>query len=166
MVSGTLWYEREHWFLPGRHHLSRPTAPAFLEVKARQVAGSELDRRYPGRDHSCFVRYPDGSNTFIGPVRCADRLWLLSRSCGLCENRYSKKAAPIIMSKYAVGDRVSWNSEAGRVTGRIIKVHYQDFEYKGYRHRASKDVPQYEIKSDKSDHIAAHKESALTNISD
>lgn len=63
--------------------------------------------------------------------------------------------------KFKVGDHVKWNSEAGRVSGRIIKVHTSDFEYKGHMRHASKDEPQYEIKSDKSDHIAAHKESAL-----
>lgn len=68
------------------------------------------------------------------------------------------------MAKYAVGDHVSWNSEAGRVTGRIIRVHHADFDYKGHRHRASRDDPEYEIKSDKTDHIAAHKEAALTKI--
>jgi hypothetical protein len=69
------------------------------------------------------------------------------------------------MAKYAKGDYVSWNSEAGRVTGQIIKVHERDFDYKGHRHRASAAAPQYEIKSDKTDHIAAHKEEALTRIS-
>jgi hypothetical protein len=69
-----------------------------------------------------------------------------------------------IMAKYSIGDHVSWNSEAGRVSGRIIKIHHKDFDYKGYRHRASSDAPQYEIKSDKTDHIAAHRESALTKI--
>jgi hypothetical protein len=68
------------------------------------------------------------------------------------------------MTKYSVGDHVSWKSEAGRVSGKIIKVHQQDFDYKGHRHRASKHDPQYEIMSDKSDHIAAHKEGALTKI--
>jgi hypothetical protein len=63
--------------------------------------------------------------------------------------------------KFKVGDRVTWNSEAGRVSGRIIKVHARDFDYKGYTHRASKDDPQYEIQSDKTDHIAAHKGAAL-----
>jgi hypothetical protein len=56
---------------------------------------------------------------------------------------------------------VSWNSEAGRASGKIIKVHTRDFDYKGYTHHASRDDPQYEIKSDKSDHTAAHKGSAL-----
>lgn len=59
------------------------------------------------------------------------------------------------------GDHVTWNSEAGQVSGTIITVHTRDFEYKGHMHRASKDDPQYEIKSDKSDHIAAHKGTAL-----
>jgi hypothetical protein len=63
-----------------------------------------------------------------------------------------------------IGDHVSWNSEAGRVTGTIVKVHTKDFDYKGYIHHATKDDPQYEIKSDKSDHIAAHKSGALTRI--
>ena len=66
--------------------------------------------------------------------------------------------------KFSIGDHVSWNSESGRVSGRIIKVHHADFDYKGYRRRASKDDPQYEIKSDKTDHIAAHKGGALTKI--
>jgi len=67
-------------------------------------------------------------------------------------------------SKFKKGDKVSWNSEAGKVSGTIIKVHTQDFQYKGYTHRASKDDPQYEIKSSKTDHIAAHKGSALTKL--
>lgn len=66
--------------------------------------------------------------------------------------------------KFKVGDHVGWNSEAGRVSGRIIKVHTSDFDYKGHNRRASPDEPQYEIESDKTDHIAAHKESALTKI--
>ena len=66
--------------------------------------------------------------------------------------------------KFKVGDHVKWNSEAGFVSGRIIKVHTSDFDYKGYIHHATKDDPQYEIKSDKTDHIAAHKASALRKI--
>ena len=59
--------------------------------------------------------------------------------------------------KFKRGDHVSWNSEAGRVTGRILKVHVADVDYKGYVHHASKDDPQYEIKSDKTDHVALHR---------
>jgi hypothetical protein len=60
-----------------------------------------------------------------------------------------------------VGDHVTWNSEAGHVSGRIIKVHTRDVDYKGYTHHASKDDPQYEIKSDTTDHVAMHKGGAL-----
>jgi hypothetical protein len=65
-----------------------------------------------------------------------------------------------------VGDRVSWNSEAGRVRGKIIKVHTRDTDYKGYTHHATKEEPQYEIKSEKTDHIAMHKRSALRKLKD
>lgn len=64
-------------------------------------------------------------------------------------------------TKFRVGDHVTWNSEAGHVSGRIIKVHTKNVAYKGYSHRATKDDPQYEIQSDKSDHIAMHKGAAL-----
>jgi hypothetical protein len=63
---------------------------------------------------------------------------------------------------FKVGNHVSWNSEAGRVSGTIVKVHVQDVNYKGYIHHASKNDPQYEIKSDKTDHIAMHKGGALS----
>ena len=68
-------------------------------------------------------------------------------------------------TKFAVGDHVSWNSEAGHVSGTITEVHTQDFEYKGHTRRASEDDPQYEIRSDKTDHVAAHKGSALRKLS-
>ena len=65
---------------------------------------------------------------------------------------------------FKVGDHVGWNSEAGHASGRIIKIHARDFDYKGHTHRASADDPQYEIKSDKTDHIAAHKGAALHRV--
>jgi hypothetical protein len=68
--------------------------------------------------------------------------------------------------RFKVGDRVGWNSEAGHVSGTIIRVHTRDFDYKGHTHRASTESPQYEIKSSKTEHIAAHKGSALIKLSD
>ncbi|OFT49269.1 hypothetical protein HMPREF3159_12870 [Brachybacterium sp. HMSC06H03] len=67
-------------------------------------------------------------------------------------------------TEFAVGDHVSWDSEAGRVSGTITKVHTADFDYKGHRRRASEDEPQYEIESDRTDHVAAHKGSALRKV--
>ncbi len=68
------------------------------------------------------------------------------------------------MKNFKIGDHVKWNSEAGHVTGKITKVHHSDFDYKGHTHHASKDDSQYEIQSNKSDHIAAHKGSALSRV--
>ena len=62
---------------------------------------------------------------------------------------------------FRIGDHVSWNSEAGRVSGTIIAVHTSDVAWKGYVHHASRDDPQYEIRSDKTTHVALHKASAL-----
>lgn len=65
-----------------------------------------------------------------------------------------------------MGDRVSWNSEAGRVTGHIIRVHTRDVDYKGYTHHASLEDPQYAIRSDKTDHIALHRGAVLRKLRD
>jgi len=62
------------------------------------------------------------------------------------------------------GDHVEWNSEAGRVRGVIMKKVVSDLRIKGYVHHASKDEPQYLIKSDKTDHVAIHKGRALKHI--
>jgi hypothetical protein len=66
-----------------------------------------------------------------------------------------------VQKEFKIGDHVSWNSEAGRVRGRIVKVHRRDVDYKGHIRHASKEAPQYEIASDKTDHIAIHKGTAL-----
>ncbi len=67
-------------------------------------------------------------------------------------------------TRFDIGDHVGWNSEAGRVSGTIIKIHTCNTDDKGYTHHASPDDPQYEIKSDKTDHIALHKGSALHKL--
>ncbi len=71
----------------------------------------------------------------------------------------------MIVKRFKVGDLVTWNSEAGHVSGTIVKVHTKNVDYKGYTHHASEDDPQYEIKSVKTDHIAMHKGHALKKTS-
>jgi Hypervirulence associated proteins TUDOR domain len=70
----------------------------------------------------------------------------------------------IMVRTFRIGEHVSWNSEAGRVRGKIIKVHRRDVNYKGYIHHASSDDPLYEIKSDTTDHVALHKAAALRRL--
>jgi hypothetical protein len=67
-------------------------------------------------------------------------------------------------SDFKLGDHVEWNSEAGLVRGTIQKKVTSEITFKGYKRHASKEEPQYIIKSDKTDHIAIHKGSALKKI--
>ena len=66
--------------------------------------------------------------------------------------------------EFKVGDHVEWNSEAGRVRGTIKKKVTTAVKFKTYTIRASKEEPQYLIKSDKTDHMAMHKGAALKKL--
>lgn len=66
--------------------------------------------------------------------------------------------------RFKRGDHVSWNSEAGRVRGRVTRVVTSSVRFKGYVVHASAKAPQYQIKSDTTDHVAMHKGSALTRL--
>jgi hypothetical protein len=68
----------------------------------------------------------------------------------------------LVKDKFKIGDHVSWNSEAGRVSGTIVRVHKHNFDVNGYTHHASAEAPQ----SSTTEHIAFHKGSALTRLRD
>jgi hypothetical protein len=68
------------------------------------------------------------------------------------------------METFKVGDHVRWNSEAGFVQGTIQKKITAPMTFKGYTVHASKEEPQFLIKSDTTDHLAMHKGSALKKI--
>jgi hypothetical protein len=69
-----------------------------------------------------------------------------------------------MVNTFKVGDHVSWNSEAGRVRGTIVKVNKRNVNYKGYVHHATRDEPLYDIKSDKTDHVAVHRAAVLRRL--
>ena len=79
--------------------------------------------------------------------------------------RYSARLTCVMARTFKVGDHVSWNSEAGRVRGRIVRVYTNNVNYKGYVHHASPEDPQYEIRSDKSEHVVVHKGRTLRRLS-
>ena len=56
------------------------------------------------------------------------------------------------------------SSEAGHVQGTIKKKVTSAIKFKTYIVYASKEEPQYLVKSDKTDHMAMHKGSALKKI--
>ncbi len=67
-------------------------------------------------------------------------------------------------TSFKVGDAVRWNSEAGEIRGKVTKVHVKDVEFMGKHRPVSKDSPQYEVKSDKTGHLAMHHEDALHKV--
>jgi hypothetical protein len=78
--------------------------------------------------------------------------------------KHEAKESNRMAKPFQVGDHVSWNSEAGRVRGTIIRIHKRAVKRKGYVHHATSAEPQYEIQSDKTDHVALHKGSALRKL--
>ncbi|WP_027995160.1 DUF2945 domain-containing protein [Simplicispira psychrophila] len=66
--------------------------------------------------------------------------------------------------QFTISDHVTWQSEAGPVNGKIIKIHTRDTTFKGNLRRASPEAPQYEIQSDRTDLIAMHEGAALTKL--
>jgi Hypervirulence associated proteins TUDOR domain len=79
-------------------------------------------------------------------------------------DRSKEKESGSMSKTYKRGDHVAWNSEAGRVTGVIVRKVVSDVRAKGYFHHASTKEPRFFIKSDKTDHIAIHKAQALRLI--
>ncbi|MFN8075814.1 MAG: DUF2945 domain-containing protein [Kineosporiaceae bacterium] len=59
------------------------------------------------------------------------------------------------------GDHVTWKSHGGQAEGVVEKKITSDTEAAGRTVRASKDDPQYLVKSEKSGGEAVHKPSAL-----
>lgn len=66
--------------------------------------------------------------------------------------------------RFSVEDHGRRNFESGHVTGTIAKVHTKEVDYMGRLHRCSQDDPQHEIKSEKTDHVAVHKDGAKTPV--
>ncbi|CAM3193180.1 hypothetical protein BST27_15485 [Mycobacterium intermedium] len=59
------------------------------------------------------------------------------------------------------GDKVSWRSHGSTVHGEVDRKITSDTEAAGRTVRASKDDPQYQVRSDKTGRDAVHKPGAL-----
>ncbi|KAA2236028.1 DUF2945 domain-containing protein [Salinarimonas soli] len=59
------------------------------------------------------------------------------------------------------GDKVAWDSSGGHSVGHVVKKQTTPTKIKGHKVAASKDDPQYIVKSDKSGKQAAHKATEL-----
>ena len=65
------------------------------------------------------------------------------------------------MTEFDKGDHVTWKSHGGEAVGTVEEKITKDTEAAGRTVRASKDDPQYLVKSEKSGGEAVHKPSAL-----
>ncbi len=59
------------------------------------------------------------------------------------------------------GDKVAWNTSQGETKGEVVKKQTGPTKIKGHEVKASKDEPQFIVKSDKTGATAAHKPEAL-----
>jgi hypothetical protein len=62
---------------------------------------------------------------------------------------------------FKAGDKVEWDSSGGHSVGKVVKKVTSPTQIKGHKVAASKDNPEYIVKSDKSGKEAAHKPESL-----
>ena len=65
------------------------------------------------------------------------------------------------MTELSEGDEVTWKSHGGEAVGKVKKKITTATEAGGRKVKASKEEPQYLVKSDKSGKEAVHKATAL-----
>jgi hypothetical protein len=63
--------------------------------------------------------------------------------------------------EFKKGDRVTWKIHGGSAEGEVVRKITENTELAGRQVRASKDDPQYLVRSDQSGGEAVHKPSAL-----
>lgn len=68
------------------------------------------------------------------------------------------------MTEFKKGDKVAWDSSQGEVKGRVERKLTAETHIKGHKVAASKDNPEYLVKSDKTGAEAAHKPDALQKL--
>ena len=66
-----------------------------------------------------------------------------------------------VMAEFKKGDKVEWNSHGSKAVGTVEKKITEETEAGGRKVKASKDEPQFLVKSDKSGGEAVHKPGAL-----
>ena len=65
------------------------------------------------------------------------------------------------MAEFEKGDKVEWNSHGSTAVGTVERKITSETEAAGRKVKASKDEPQYLVKSEKSGGTAVHKPGAL-----
>jgi hypothetical protein len=66
-----------------------------------------------------------------------------------------------VPNEFKEGDKVQWESAQGTIKGVVEKKLTQPIDIEGHHVAASKDSPEYLVKSDKTGKTAAHKPESL-----
>lgn len=74
------------------------------------------------------------------------------------------RVAPDMTQEFHKGDKVRWRSHGGTAEGEVVEKITSDTEAGGRTVRASKDEPQYRVRSEKSGGDAVHKPDTLERM--
>ena len=66
--------------------------------------------------------------------------------------------------KLAKGDHVEWDTSQGKTKGKVVRKVTTVRKVKGHTAKATKEDPQFEVKTDKSEKTAIHKPGELKKI--
>lgn len=66
--------------------------------------------------------------------------------------------------EFKKGDKVKWKTSQGEIIGEVVSKLTSPTDIKGHHVAASKENPEYLVKSDKTGKEAAHKPDALEKI--
>jgi hypothetical protein len=128
-----------------------------MGVRVFHILQSERAQEHP---YTAAAQVTDGLSYEAAPAQAAEHETHPKEAKPM-----TRKGSPSAKTKaFKVGDHVEWNSEAGRVRGTIKKKLTSKTKFKTYTVHASMEEPQYLIKSDKTDHLAMHRGSALKKI--
>jgi DUF2945 family protein len=101
----------------------------------------------------------DGSTRPVGGARPKSRA--LDADAPKVVSPAAVAGHPTAMAEFKKGDKVEWNSHGSKAKGEVEKKITSETEAGGRKVKASKDEPQYLVKSEKSGGEAVHKPSAL-----
>lgn len=68
------------------------------------------------------------------------------------------------MKEFSKGDVVEWNTPQGKTTGKVVKKVTGTAKVGGHVAKATKDKPEYEVKTVKSKKSAVHKPDSLKKV--
>lgn len=63
--------------------------------------------------------------------------------------------------EFKKGDKIEWDYSGNKVEGEVVEKITEDTKLKGHQVRASKDDPQYKVKSDEHGKTAIHKPDSI-----